>query len=134
MTTQAHALITVSGVQGAWAAKDGGSPQVETSVDYDGGDPNPIILIGNESYDDVTVRRRFLAGRDEGILAGLDRRKGRPVSCTVVPTNAAMASGARRTTYRGVLKKVNHPTFDRRQGNSAADMSIVIAVNEVVHG
>lgn len=123
-------LVTVSGIEGYWAKKDGGATSADSSKVWDGGSLRPTVLTSPATSDDVTVTRPFRVDRDAGLLSRLKRVAGRSShTVTVTPTDRDLVPSGPPEVFVGVLTKVTGPQVDASSGDGST-IELVFAIED----
>lgn len=130
-SSQRQFLVKVEGIPGNMAGKSGGNISADTNKVYDGGDPDPDVMAGPASIDDVTVTRAFAIDRDSGVLEQLRQKVGRwKTTVSVTPLNIDLIPAAKPTVYLGLLSGLNEPEADASSSDSAT-YELVFTISKV---
>lgn len=123
-------LVTVSGIEGYWARKQGGATASDASKVWDGGSLRPTVLTAPATTEDVTVTRPFRVERDAPLLAALKRVVGRSShTITITPTDRDLVPSGQPENYVGVLRSVSGPDTDAGSGDGA-NIELVFAIED----
>lgn len=127
---QREFLVTVSGIEGYWARKEGGATTADATKAWDGGSLRPSVLTAPAETDDVTLTRPFRVERDAAVVARLKRIVGRSAhTITVVPTDRDLVPAGPPEVYTGVLRSVTGPPVDASSGD-ASTVELVFAIED----
>lgn len=124
--------VTVQGLPGTWATKEGGSTGGDTTKRYDGGALTPDIVGGRPVTENVTLGKGFRGNRDSALLADLRRKclKWR-TSIGVQPIDAdGVPIGTGWTYTNCLLQNVGDPDVDSDSGDPST-LEIEFAVGGV---
>lgn len=121
-------LVSVAGIDGFFATKQGGETSSEASKVHDGGNLNPEVLTAPAQIDDLTVGRPYDPTRDGPVAARLRRIVGRwATSITVTPTDRDLVPVGAAVTYRGVLTRIREPEVNAESGDPSR-IELVFAI------
>jgi hypothetical protein len=124
-------LVTVSGIDGFFATKSGGSASVQVTKDFDGGSDIPALSNSRKTYNDLTVGRRYDIDRDADAVIAARAAIGKDRTVTVQPCDADYNPTGPKTVYQGRLQAVNEPDFDANS-QQPARFGLVISVQKVL--
>lgn len=114
-------LVTVAGFDGFWAQKQGGGIGSDVTRVFDGGNPQPDLIGGYPSAENITVTRPFDPDRDGEALAYAKRGVGSlRLTVSITPTDADMVATGRSEVYSdALLVKVTPPDTDASSSDAA---------------
>lgn len=103
-SAQRQFLIKVSGVDGFFQTKSGGSIGADTNKVWDGGQIDPDVMSSPSQIDNITVSRAFDIDRDEAMLGILRKKVGRSRHVlSVTPTNEDLQATGKPVVYSDAL-------------------------------
>lgn len=124
-------LTVVAGLDGFWAAIDGGDRDREITKVKDGGEKRSKLIIGDADATDLVLSRPWSASRDAPIFARLDRLVADGGSfvtqITSTDTDADFVPVAAARSWEGELKTVRAPAGNR-DSNNAKRLELVFTV------
>lgn len=120
-SAQRQFIVTVSGIAGTFASKQGGNISAEASKVYDGGSLTPDVLAGPAEVENITVTRAYEYSRDAALLAKLRPKVGTLLTTiTVTPTDANLVTLGSPTIYPdALLIGLTEPETDASSGESS---------------
>lgn len=117
---QRQFLVSVAGVDGLFARKEGGEVSGDTSKVWDGGALTPEVVAAPAEADNVTVGRPFDPVRDWPVLKRLRPLVNRwRTSVSVIPTDADLIPVGEPLTYVALLTRVADAEVDASSGDPA---------------
>lgn len=133
MSTEAQRLITVTvlghprlGALGPFEVKSGGGGGSESTTFTPGGQPEPKVIGGRKTYEDVTVNRVFLHPRDDDLIGDLLAARGDyRVAVADQPLDSHYNPVGTPVVWNGVLGDVQYPDSDS-ESNNAARLVLII--------
>lgn len=131
-SAQRQFLVKVSGVDGYFATKSGGTTAAEVQDVWDGGALQPEKLAAPSATENVTVSRPYDAERDQAVIHRLRPSVGRlRTTVSVQPTDADLvAVGDAQVYANALLIGLSDPEADAASGD-AARLELVFAVESV---
>jgi hypothetical protein len=117
---QRQNLVKVSGIEGYFATKSGGSISSGGTKVYDGGSLTPAVISSPPEAEDVTVSRPFDLARDGDLLVRLRQQVGRlRATVSVTPTDTDMVAQGTPTVYPdALLTGLTEPGADSGSGEA----------------
>lgn len=130
---QRQSLVSIEGIPGLWAMKQGGNVASETSSVYDGGQLRPEILTAPSLAENVTVSRPVDDVRDLPEMRRLKGLVGRFTgTITVQHTDADLFPIGDPEVYPdAILVNYNEPDADASSGE-AKRLELVFAISDFV--
>lgn len=117
---QSNALVTVSGIPGAFTTQTGGEVSAEVSAHYDGGDKTPTQVPGRPTTSNLVVTRMYKAERDQLLVRALEKEVGKRVGRTVTVQDVDdddIPIGKPKTYPDCTLVRVANPERDRNSSD-----------------
>jgi hypothetical protein len=110
----------IPGLNDYWRTSERPEYTAETREEYDGGDPNPVVIAGRPTLGDLPVTRAYDPRRDQELLRRIHRRVGRAhFTVSVQDTDADDYPVGQPFVYQAVLRAVNPPNTDRNGTDTA---------------
>lgn len=125
-------IVGVSGIDGKFSNKSGGSISSETNKVYDGGKLIPDVLSGPSEVENITVSRPYDSSRDYALLKQLRAKVGTfTATISVTPADRNLKTTAAPIVYSGcLLVGITEPDADAASGD-ASTFELEFAVSSV---
>lgn len=119
--SQRQYVVTITGIEGKFMTKSGGSVSADSTKIYNGGEKTPYIITGISEVENITVGRAFDSARDSAMLQKLRPLVGSfTTTINVQQTDANYVAVGKPTVYaEAVLVGINEPEYDSGAGDPA---------------